>query len=256
MRYLKAFSVAALCLASGALGAQTPDQKTAAIAPKAAETLQRMSKYMAGLEQFSFVGHTTLDAPLDSCQQIQIGARIEVNVRRPNSFRVNRRGDLGGQEFYYDGKRLTYYSGEENEFAHLDAPPTIEAALDLLTDKGGVVAPGSDLVYLNAYEELMHDVNVGLYLGESEVDGVPVHHLAFRAKEVDWQIWIDSGDKPLPRKYLITTKWLAGSPRFTLRLTEWNTAAAFDDSLFQFDAPAEAVAGDLFGTDPAKPSTK
>jgi hypothetical protein len=241
VRYLLGLAALTVGLASAPSGAQTSQETAAAISPEAAETLRRMSDYLSGLDKFRFVGYTTVDAPLDSGQSIQIGGRIEVDVRRSNRFRVRRSGDLGGQEFYYDGKRLTLFNTEENVYTHLEAPPTIEAALDMLTDKTGVAAPGADLVYRDAYAGLMEGVTVGLFLGSSEVDGKPVHHLAFRGKEVDWQIWIDSGETPLPRKYVITSKWNAGSPQFTLRLTDWETAASADDALFHFEPPADAA---------------
>jgi len=52
-----------------------------------------------------------------------------------------------------------------------------------------------------------------------------VEHLAFRGAETDWQIWIDIGARPVPRKYIITSKTLAGAPQYTLRIKDWKTDA-------------------------------
>jgi hypothetical protein len=41
------------------------------------------------------------------------------------------------------------------------------------------------------------------------VIGVECDHLAFRNADTDWQIWIESGAKPIPRKYVITSKGIA-----------------------------------------------
>ena len=46
----------------------------------------------------------------------------------------------------------------------------------------------------------MEEVLTGEYVGVTELSGVRCHHLAFRSGDVDWQIWIEDGDKPLPRK--------------------------------------------------------
>jgi len=86
----------------------------------------------------------------------------------------------------------------------------------------------------------MEDVKSGMVVGSSIVDGVDVHHLAFRGSEVDWQIWIQKGDKPFPRKYLITSKWIAGAPQGTALLSDWNTAVKLDDARFTFSPPPEA----------------
>ena len=53
------------------------------------------------------------------------------------------------------------------------------------------------------------------------VDGVECDHLAFRNLETDWQIWIERGERPLPRKYVITSKTVATAPQYTLRLRDW-----------------------------------
>jgi hypothetical protein len=69
---------------------------------------------------------------------------------------------------------------------------------------------------------------------------VPVHHLAFRTPSIDFQVWVQDGDKPLPRKYVITTKWMTGAPQNGVELTDWNLAPRIDDTVFTFTPPAGA----------------
>ena len=52
------------------------------------------------------------------------------------------------------------------------------------------------------------------------MDGVVCDHLAFRNLDTDWQIWVESGERPLPRKYVITSKTVAAAPQYTLRLRD------------------------------------
>jgi hypothetical protein len=155
---------------------------------------------------------------------------------------VNRKGDIVDQELYFDGKTLTLYGKRVNYYATMIASETIniDTALEFAKEEVGVIAPASDLFYQNVYQGLMEDVESGMVVGTSTVGGVEVHHLAFRGSEVDWQIWIEKGDKPLPRKYLITSKWIAGAPQFTAVLSDWDTSAQLDDALFQFSPPPEA----------------
>ena len=70
------------------------------------------------------------------------------------------------------------------------------------------------------------------------------HHLAFRQKEIDWQIWIEDSPTPLPRKFLITDKQAKGL-QFTAWLSQWNTAPQLEDGLFVFVVPAKAEKVDL-----------
>ena len=101
-------------------------------------------------------------------------------------------------------------------------------------------APAGDLIYSNAYEALTEDVVSGSYVSLSIVDGIRCHHLAFRGNEVDWQIWIDDGDKPLPRKFIITSKWMTGAPQYTVLVKSWNLSPELTDDYFTFAPPKGA----------------
>jgi hypothetical protein len=81
-------------------------------------------------------------------------------------------------------------------------------------------------------------VRHSLYVGLHKVRGVPCHHLAFDGDDVQMQLWIDAGDKPLPRKVVFVQKKLEGSPEWTAYLSDWNLSPSLDDGLFNFVAPA------------------
>ena len=65
------------------------------------------------------------------------------------------------------------------------------------------------------------------------IDGVDCHHLAFRNTEVDWQIWVAVGDKPLPKKYVITSRWITGAPQYSTTMS-WNLTPDSLDNIFTF----------------------
>ena len=102
----------------------------------------------------------------------------------------------------------------------------------------------SDLIYSNAYERLTSGVISGFYAGLHKVAGVPCHHLAFRQKDLEWQIWIEDGPTPLPRKFLINDKKAKGL-QFTALFTKWNTSPQLEDSVFTFVPPEKAEKIDL-----------
>jgi hypothetical protein len=103
------------------------------------------------------------------------------------------------------------------------------------------VAPAADLIYRNSYDILTKDIYSGGYVGLSNVSGVKCHHLVFQAEETDWQIWIENGKTPLPRKFIITSKWTAGAPQFTAVLSNWDVSPKHKDNLFTFVVPSGAV---------------
>jgi hypothetical protein len=211
--------------------------QAAAVEPEADRLLRKMSEYLAGLERFSVQTESSLEVILRSGQKIQYESPSEALVQRPNKLHAVRKGDFVNQEFYYDGKTLTLYNPDQKYYATVPAPPTIDQAIDFARDSLDVYAPGGDLLYKDAYKVLMEDVVSGLYVGMSVVGGVKCHHLAFRGNEVDWQIWIEDGDKPLPKRFIITTKWMTGAPQFTVLIKNWNLSPKFSEDVFTFVPP-------------------
>jgi hypothetical protein len=148
-------------------------------------------------------------------------------------------GDLGDWQLFYDGKTMTFMDLSKNVYSTIDVPPEIDAALHHAIQAYNLRAPLADLIYANAYDYLMEETRAGFYLGLSKVQGQLCHHLAFRQKEIDWQIWIEDGPTPLPRKFLITDKQAKGL-QFTAWLSQWNTSPQLEDGLFTFVVPAKA----------------
>ena len=72
------------------------------------------------------------------------------------------------------------------------------------------------------------------------IDGVECDHLAFRNTDVDWQLWIEIGGRPIPRKYVITSKAVTGGPQYTLRIKDWKTDVPIAADSFSFKPPADA----------------
>ena len=102
----------------------------------------------------------------------------------------------------------------------------------------GVIAPGADLLLTNAFDVMIADVIESAHIGKGVIDGVECEHLAFRNVDTDWQIWIETGARPIPRKYVITSKGVAAAPQYTLRIKEWRTDVPSDAFAFK---PAEGA---------------
>ena len=214
--------------------------------PRADRLLHRMSDYLAGLRSFSVNTDNTTEVVLRSGQKIQLGAASRVSVERPNRVRSDRKGQLATVSLYYDGRTVTIYGRRANLYASTTAPPTIDRTIDFLRARLDADIPAADLLFSNPYEGLMEDVVSGTDLGAAEVNGVPCHHLAYRGHETDWQIWIEDGPRPLPVKYVITSKTVSKVPEFEVELRDWNVNATFRPGFFSFQPPAGAARIEFF----------
>ena len=69
---------------------------------------------------------------------------------------------------------------------------------------------------------------------------MPCHHLAFEQATIDWQIWIDAGAEPLPRKLVIAYKTEDEVPQYSVTIRKWKLDPKLPDELFRFEPPEGA----------------
>jgi hypothetical protein len=228
----------ALCLA--ALAPSRAPAQPAGIDPQAEKLLRASTAFLGSQKRFSADTRSTIELVTTWGQKLQFDNVVTMAVQRPNKLHAKRVGDLIDQAFYYDGRVLTLHNPSQKFYASVPAPGTLEEMLDFARTKLDIVAPAGDLVYKNAYQILTEDATSGFVVGKGVVEGARCDHLAFRAPHVDWQIWIQEGKQPLPRKLVITTRDLANAPQFSIVVTKWNLAPTFDESLFGFKPPKDA----------------
>jgi hypothetical protein len=217
-----------------------PLAQPAGIDPQATKLLKASTDFLARQARFSVETRNSLEVVLTSGQKIQFDHVARQSVQRPNKLRADRAGDLVGQSFYYDGRTLTLVDPADNSYATVAAPATLEEMLDFARTTLDIVAPAGDLIYGNAFDILMTDVTQAFVVGKAVVEGVRCDHLAFRAPHVDWQIWIQEGREPLPRKMVITTRDQEAAPQFSVVVTRWNLKPTFTAQTFSFKAPRGA----------------
>jgi hypothetical protein len=82
-------------------------------------------------------------------------------------------------------------------------------------------------------------------LGSGVIGGVECDYLAFRAKEVDWQIWIAQGERPYPCRYVISSKLMEGQPQYSIQVRDWKADDEVAATDFSFKNPSDAKKVDL-----------
>lgn len=208
-----------------------------AIDPKAVERLKTSMDFLSTQQRFSLLTSTTIEAVLTNGQKIQFDNLIAATVQRPNKFHARRLGDLVNQEFFYDGRSLTLQDVTAGYHASVEAPETLEGMLDFARDRLDIVAPAQDFIHKDAFSILMDGVESAMHLGASYVEGEICDHLAFSAPDngTDWQIWIQRGDQPLPRRIVITSRDILNAPQFAVHIREWDLSPDPPEDLFEFN---------------------
>lgn len=241
------FTICALaCL--WALSARAADVKPTdakPIDPSADKLLKRMGDYLGQAPFFSVNAEIWQDVELGSGQQVQVGRTVDLQVRRPDHFHAAVRSARRNRELFYDGKSLTLLNRVQNFYGSIPAPATLDQALDTASDRFGIEMPLEDLVVSDPYQSAMQKIVSGRDIGPVTVLGTPCEHLAFSLGAVDWQIWIEDGMKPVPRKIVITYKDEEGTPEYTAIFSNWDFQTKLPDFVFTFEPPPGASKIDI-----------
>jgi hypothetical protein len=235
--FTKAVSVSAL-LAVWVLALTPSARAQPAVDTDAQGVLAAMSNYVGGLKSFSVDYFAVDEVITPEGQKLQFLHSGEIMVQRPDQLHITRKGAAGTVEVFLDGKALTLFSKDANAYLKLDAS-SIDAAIDVV-HKLGADAPGADLLASKPLDSSTTDITSGAHVGMTFIDGSEVHQLAFRGADVDWQLWVMAGDKPLPLRYVIMTKSISGAPQYTLELRNWNITPQIDAARFVFTPPQGA----------------
>ncbi len=204
---------------------------------EADRVLREMSEFLAGTAEFRFEADLLVEDVLETGQKLQFGERATAIVRRPDRFAAERSGDAMARTVVYDGTRVSVLDEAEGVYAVVDVPGTIDGMLDHMADLYGVTIPIADFVFSSPYEALVEEGAAGHYVGLHDVAGVMCHHIAVSQEAVDWQIWIEAGERPLPRKLVITYKHVVGAPQFIAFLHDWDLSPEVPDQTFVFEPP-------------------
>ena len=197
-----------------------------------------MGDYLRALKSFQIRSVTNRDEVLDDGQNVEFDGVVDMIVERPNRLRAEVTSDKQQRLYFFNGSNLSIWAPRVNYFATVPAPPTIRELADTLTTKYDIELPLVDLFYWSDRKST-DDIVSATDLGASQVDGVTCEHYAFRQEGADWQVWIQLGDYPLPRKLVIRTTTDEARPRFSSVMT-WNLAPSFNDAAFTFVPPADA----------------
>jgi hypothetical protein len=240
MRLIRTSALAA-GLAAFAVGgqAETPahaEKRT--LEPEAVAALGKMGSYLRSLPAFQVKAETTTEDVLDDGQKVQYASTTDlVATRTPDRLRAHVSSDAQERFYFYDGKEFTLFASRLGFYATAAAPATLGELTDRLEERYDIEIPLVDLFKWGPASSA--SLTGATDLGPSEVGGVTCQHYAFRQDGLDWQLWIQLGDYPLPRRLVATTTTDEARPQFTARY-DWNLAPSFDAAAFTFVPPTDA----------------
>lgn len=239
-RRLVLFTSLAGCMAALSAGCASPETRVRDIDPQAEPILKRMCATLDHAKAVRFSVSATMDRRVETGQLAQFHRSSEITIARPDRMCAQVESDDGKWAVWYCGKTLTIFDRDSNIYATDAVPGKMGAMLDYMVDEYDVVMPMADLLAGETYNSLMENVESGSYVGLHAVGSTPCHHLLFRQANIEWQIWIDSVNQPLPRKMLITYTEEPDQPQYVATIDGWDLSPKPSADLFTFTPPAGA----------------
>jgi len=245
VREILVLGLLAMSLAAPGAYAQTAPASAApptanAVDPASIQALKDMGAFLQSLKRFHVATEVTGERVLADGQKLQHTATAEMDVERPNRIRALMQSASSRREIIYDGKAVTLFTPAQKYYSTVEFTGTIGELIDKLEERYGVEMPLSDLFLFGTPAAPLDKMESAMNAGQDFIDGELCDHYAFRQGKVDWQIWIATGNKPLPRKVVITNRADEARPQ-SVSMIDWNLKPTFKDSVFKFTPPKGAT---------------
>jgi len=237
VRKILVLSVLAMSLAAPSTYAQTAP--ASAVDPASIQALKDMGAFLQTLKRFRVSTELTGERVLADGQKLQHTATADMDVERPNKIRALMHSARSERELVYDGKTVTLYTPAQKYYSTVEFTGTIGELINRLEERYGVEFPLEDLFLFGTPAAPLDKIESAMNAGQDFVGDDLCDHYAFRQAKADWQIWITTGSRPLPRKVVITNRTDEARPQ-SVSLIDWNLKPTFKDTVFKFTPPKGA----------------
>ena len=200
-----------------------------------------MSATLGAAKALTYRSRSTVEVPANTGQLITLFATSDVTLARPNTLRVHVTGEVPNFDFNEDGTTIAAFAPTHQVYSVANAPATIDATLKFIVDKTGIQFPSADVMYSDPYAMLTKELTSAFVVGPATVDGVACEHLAFMGPGVHWEIWIETGQRALPRRLVVTYTTVQNFPRFLVEFSDWNLQPKLGASCFVCNKPRNAT---------------
>jgi hypothetical protein len=241
VRKILELSLLAMLLAVPGAHAQTAPASAVAPAanavdPASIQALKDMGAFLQTLKRFEVSTELTGEFVLADGQKLQHTATADLDFARPNKVRILMKSARSERELFYDGKTVSLYTPAKKYYGTLEFDGTIGDLIERLEQRYGMQIPLDDLFRFGTPAAQFDKIESAMNAGQDFVDDDLCDHYAFRSGKIDWQIWITTGSKPLPRKVVITNRSDDARPQ-SVSLIDWNLKPTFKDAVFKFTPP-------------------
>ncbi|HEY5711238.1 MAG TPA: DUF2092 domain-containing protein [Allosphingosinicella sp.] len=220
--------------------AQPPATATANVVdPEAVAAVRRSVAYLQRLPAFALDAEMTIDAFDQDDNPLRETHSLHYEFSAPNGLFVDWRSNGENRQLFCNGSDVSFFLPDSGAYVTLPEEGTAGDTLIAAAEQFGIVLPLPDPYLWTIGEDDPDVVETARALGRERIDGVETDHFVLRLGDLDWEIWIEPGKHPLPRRILITVRDDPDRPQFAASL-RWNVAPRIGLGRFTFVPPAGA----------------
>jgi len=189
---------------------------------EALDDLNLMADTLAQAQGFSVTIRAGFDVVQDNGQKITFGERRQVTLSRPDRLRIEAEESDGKKTLVtYDGQAITVFNPEDNVYGQVEKAGSVDDVIRYVVQDLDIRLPLALLLVTTLPEELDQRLEAIDYVERDTLTTVPTDHLAGRGADVDFEIWLDTGDTHLPQRLAITYKNEEGAPQYRAEFSDW-----------------------------------
>ena len=220
-----AVTVLALSIALCMAPATAEDTKAPTEPPQPADVLRAMSAYLAKQKAFTLHAEIEFDEFLPGDLKVRLSGALDMGVSRPGSLHADYRDDVMDRLVWFENGRVTIVDPPGGTWAQITVPKDIDGMVAKLEKEFGMTLPLAELAESDPYAVLTRGVESAHYLGVHNVEGIFCHHVLLQRQDLEIQVFVAVGDKPVPRKLVFEHLNGTRSRQFTASITDWSFAA-------------------------------
>jgi hypothetical protein len=229
MRWIRSALAAGCALALGAAlvaaSARAENPKPPVQPPLPADVLKSMSDFLGKQKNFTLHAEIEFDQLLAGVGKIRLAGALDMAVARPDRLHVDYRDDVMDRLGWLENGRFTLLDPMGMTYSQVTGPKTIDGMVAKLEKEYGLTLPMGELAESDPAAILTRNVASAYYVGIHNVEGVFCHHVVLLRKDLELQIFVEVGDKPVPRKLVLEYLTRPGSPQYTASITDWSFEA-------------------------------
>ena len=231
------------CVGFGQANAQTNTRtatQTRRIDTVAVGILDKMSAMIGELSSCSVDIQSNYDVSSKLLGLVKHSDDQRLFLRGPDQLLLKSEGDQGSRDFYFDGKTLSYYSLDKNQYGQIEAPASVVDMIDTVNKLYGIEFPAADFLYPTFVDDMLADSKTLVYLGIAKVDGKDCYHIAGTTADKTYQFWICDDAYTLPMKMVVIYTNKEMDPQYEATFKDWQVNPNLPDALFTFTIPHRA----------------